>query len=640
MTRNSGKRSRSKSPNKEISSHKRKKDGKDKVTSIEKLSKSPNKSVRKQDTSCRNSSNNRIVIDVSKNVKKTNTPKSKGNGVLQAKNAKTNSLHEQNEEAEDVVNSVEQNNNELFHDNVRVAVSSVEDQEFASDDDSFNIDQELPSATITTPINSEEDCDGETDTDDSVIHFKRRCRASDGAGNSRDLDGDTEISPLSDDEEDETIREWKKNPAFNKYVQKLVAKETSENPNSTQVHQQSFEFKTPEKRGKKGSKLLKITDIVKSPSDTTIYVPALNKITPNAILFTSNKATSPVSQEICQNENQFTVDKISEFIQGIQVKDKQRNAEGTVDMLDSGDREPSPGSSNRRIQHTNPREQAKETANNLIIQAEQFKAAVNVPPGNEQIKFVTPDSGIKNNKFYNAQGVVKDDDDFFHLTCQIDQSIYNKIERGEFVELDKLLPRPKNGISSEPRTELIFREGRPVIVPHVDRSRIISGIHKWEQAFRVYAAIYSQANPSRSAEIWQYIFVINQAATAYTWNNVAEYDFAFRQMMSKNPLRSWAKIYAQMWNMCLTDSLPKNNNAFASMSNNSNSHSVSGGYSHRTTNQKQHSQSTKNKSNYCWKFNRGKCKFGPNCKFVNRCSYCDSPAHGLNSCPSKSQNKE
>ena len=99
----------------------------------------------------------------------------------------------------------------------------------------------------------------------------------------------------------------------------------------------------------------------------------------------------------------------------------------------------------------------------------------------------------------------------------------------------------------------MFREGRPVFLPYVDRSKGINGIRRWEQAFRIYAAIYSQANPQRSAEIWQYVFTINTAAATYSWSNVAEYDFAFCQMMARNPKCSWSKIYNQMWNICLTD---------------------------------------------------------------------------------------
>ena len=40
------------------------------------------------------------------------------------------------------------------------------------------------------------------------------------------------------------------------------------------------------------------------------------------------------------------------------------------------------------------------------------------------------------------------------------------------------------------------------------------------------------------------------------------------------------------------------------------------------------------KSDYCWSFNRGEeCKFGQSCQFIERCSYCDSPAHPRLRCP-------
>ena len=40
------------------------------------------------------------------------------------------------------------------------------------------------------------------------------------------------------------------------------------------------------------------------------------------------------------------------------------------------------------------------------------------------------------------------------------------------------------------------------------------------------------------------------------------------------------------------------------------------------------------KSRYCWNFNKGvPCKFGSKCKFIECCSFCDSPAHGLIGCP-------
>ena len=50
------------------------------------------------------------------------------------------------------------------------------------------------------------------------------------------------------------------------------------------------------------------------------------------------------------------------------------------------------------------------------------------------------------------------DDDFFHLTCHIDQSLKKKIENGEFVDLDKLLPKDNSfqsrlSVSNETKLE-------------------------------------------------------------------------------------------------------------------------------------------------------------------------------------------
>ena len=252
---------------------------------------------------------------------------------------------------------------------------------------------------------------------------------------------------------------------------------------------------------------------------------------------------------------------------------------------------------------------AKEKARNLILEAEQFKTVINTP------------QGITANPFYD-EGLVKDDDEFFHITCHIDESMMSKIEKGEFVNLEKLLPHPAKLNSREEVTQLVFKEGKPYFVNQSERDKRIGNVHKWEQAFHIYAAIYSNANPTRASEIWQYVYIINKAASCFVWNNVQEYDFVFRQMMSKNPSRSWGKTYSQMWNVCMTDPLPRQ---FHSQ-NFGNKFAAHSGVNRPGT-------SKKDKPDYCWKFNKGKCKFGANCKFVNKCSYCDSPDHGLNSCP-------
>ena len=111
--------------------------------------------------------------------------------------------------------------------------------------------------------------------------------------------------------------------------------------------------------------------------------------------------------------------------------------------------------------------------------------------------------------------------------------------------------------NSGQRMELVNRGGETFIMP-VDSGTKITNVRLWEQAFCIYAAIYSQANPHRSSEIWQYVFVINSAASTYTWENVVNYDYTFRQLMACNLGCSWANIYLQMWNLTMRDVFARN----------------------------------------------------------------------------------
>ena len=133
----------------------------------------------------------------------------------------------------------------------------------------------------------------------------------------------------------------------------------------------------------------------------------------------------------------------------------------------------------------------------------------------------------------------------------------HKIEKGEFVKLEKLLPKDKIGNRpDEGRMEWVHRDGGTFLVPTQKDAKITS-FRRWEQAFRAYATIYCRANPHRSKEIWQYITVINTAASSYTWENVYNYDITFRHLMAFNPQRSWAVTYNQMWNLSMRDPIPK-----------------------------------------------------------------------------------
>ena len=237
-----------------------------------------------------------------------------------------------------------------------------------------------------------------------------------------------------------------------------------------------------------------------------------------------------------------------------------------------------------------------------MLEAEKFKASIEKSTGKVNTEIT--------------------DDQFFHLLCHIDEMLVSKIERGEFLDLEKLLSGDhlsKPGDDS--RLEFQHMDFTTYLAPvSSSREKKITHIRKWEQAFRVYASIYCHANPTRTTEIWQYIDVINTAASAYVWKNVSKYNYTFCQLMAFNPNRSWSTIYNHVWNLSMTEPIQRNrdNNGRGGSSNGNKRRSSEGG--------------RRDLSDSFWSFNKGHCKFGSKCDWINRCKYCDLPSHGKNSC--------
>ena len=277
-----------------------------------------------------------------------------------------------------------------------------------------------------------------------------------------------------------------------------------------------------------------------------------------------------------------------------------------------------------------------------IVETEKFKASVEVPPGRDNFdQFKDKEMDSEYNSLERRSSYEQDqsrhvfgnglsDDDFFHITCHIDSNLKGKIERGEFVDLDKLLPKENsfqgrlNATNNETKLEWVQSEGSTYLVPASRTSRI-NCFRRWEQAFRMYATIYCTKNPNRAREIWQYVSIINTALMSFNWDNVYNYDIVFRQLMEFNPARIWAVTYNQMWNLSMTTPLNSQGQA-GRKSMGSNNFSFSSG-----SNQKQNN--SKRKIDYCWSFNKGiRCKFGKKCQFIERRSYCDASSHGVVNC--------
>ena len=341
---------------------------------------------------------------------------------------------------------------------------------------------------------------------------------------------------------------------------------------------------------------------MKFPSDTTIYTPALARMpekTGNSI-----PGGHQLGTEYVEN--------IANFVEHMQhqqeVKEREERQRPEMSTRDPGqdNHNPQPSTSTSREDGEYDRHsEAKRASDKLIIDAEIFRVSVEKPSGKDReseqcfVQLINPD------------------DEFFHLTCHIDKHLIEKVQKGQFVELEKLLPGDRFKRDNR-RLEFCYKDGATFLTP-AERERRITNVRRWDQAFHIYASIYCHANPSRTSEIWQYMEVIHTAAAAYIWENVARYDNIFRQLMEYNPKRSWAVTYTHMWNLTLVEPLQKNYN---------NPANTGGKRSYAENNGKKHSSGgggSGKKSDYCWALN-GKsnhCHFGDRCQYINKCSYCD-----------------
>ena len=265
-----------------------------------------------------------------------------------------------------------------------------------------------------------------------------------------------------------------------------------------------------------------------------MYTPALQR--------TQNRGV--VDKLIFQNEQvlneNVVVDHVANFVEGVRAKLEvaKRNDGNQRDQEEAG-----PSTGRREVQTKKDRvtkqaDFAKNLASEQVIAAEKFKSDINQPQG----KSATLDINqpfeklfIETAKKYFA-GVERprndceiiEEDDFFHITCHVEIALMQKIEKGEYVDLERLLVHDRfTSRSNEERLEFVSREGQTFLTSATNKEPRINGIRHWKQAFCVYAAIYSKANPERASEIWQYIHTINTAASNFVWENVAYYDFTF-----------------------------------------------------------------------------------------------------------------
>ena len=101
----------------------------------------------------------------------------------------------------------------------------------------------------------------------------------------------------------------------------------------------------------------------------------------------------------------------------------------------------------QRRARTPPHQRAEQ----IVLDAEKFKASLQPPRGEPPLLNTSP-SGITNEVY--LKRLFDNDNEFFHVTCHVDSNLKTKIENGDFMDLERLLPKSRRGA---PRSS--FEEG-------------------------------------------------------------------------------------------------------------------------------------------------------------------------------------
>ena len=117
----------------------------------------------------------------------------------------------------------------------------------------------------------------------------------------------------------------------------------------------------------------------------------------------------------------------------------------------------------------------------------------------------------------------------------------------------------------------------------------------------------------------QYNHIIYSASATFLWDNVYAYNHDFRMHLSEHPDRNWGIILQQAWTMRMVERINSD-------------HVTTGKFSPGTTLSGSGGPSSNPGKKLCYKYNRGKCTYGFNCKFEHKCGICAKYGHGAHIC--------
>ena len=212
------------------------------------------------------------------------------------------------------------------------------------------------------------------------------------------------------------------------------------------------------------------------------------------------------------------------------------------------------------------------------------------------------------------------------ISPPIPSKLAEKIWRGEFIDLDELLPA-RLGAPGPTVLDALFQgeKAKP--------KKNISTIEEWVLSFNTLISVVAMRNQEQVRDLLAYSSTIVKASQDFQGSPWKEYDTHFRKQIATQSSPQWATIDVVLWAIYFARATPKSTSASTSGTGSAEPDD------HKIPQQKRQQNLPRSRYNpygptrVCFRWNsRNGCQL-IDCKFRHCCVRCCDPAHTSLDCP-------
>ena len=200
----------------------------------------------------------------------------------------------------------------------------------------------------------------------------------------------------------------------------------------------------------------------------------------------------------------------------------------------------------------------------------------------------------------------------------IPAKIAEKIWRGEYIELQELLPACLGALGPTILDALLQPD-------KMKQKKTIITIQEWIVCFNTFISVVAMRNPNQVRDLLTYSSTIVKASQEFGGIPWLEYNIYFRRQIATQAKQQWEMIDASLWTMYFARATPRSGPI-----------STNGERKNPIQDKRQQTyQNNRYNPRVCFRFNsHGGC-YLTNCKFLHCCIRCRETSHTAIKCPRK-----